>query len=35
MKIYRHLAVLCCLLVVPLLLTNFVAGSDTKEESQE
>src|SRR5208283_4424230 len=32
MKIYRYLAVLCCLLVVPLLLTNFVAGSDTKKK---
>jgi plastocyanin len=32
MKNYRYLAVLCCLLVVPLLLTNFVAGSDTKKK---
>jgi hypothetical protein len=31
MKIYRYLAVLCCVLVVPLFLTNFVVGSDTKK----
>ena len=32
MKIYRYLAVLCCLFVLPLLLTNFVAGNDTKKK---
>jgi hypothetical protein len=32
MKIYRYLAALCCLFVLPLLLTNFVAGSDTKKK---
>ena len=32
MKIYRYLAALCCLFVLPLLLTNFVSGSDTKKK---
>ena len=32
MKIYRYLAALCCLFVLPLLLTNFVAGSDTQKK---
>ena len=32
MRIYRYLVALCCLFVLPLLLTNFVAGSDTKKK---
>jgi hypothetical protein len=32
MKIYRYLAALCCLFVLPLLLTNLVAGSDTQKK---
>src|SRR5271157_4476279 len=32
MKIYRYLAVLCCLAVPPLLLTSFIVGKDTKKK---
>src|SRR3974390_1509002 len=32
MKIYRYLAVLCCLFVLPLLLTSFIVGKDTKKK---
>lgn len=32
MKIHRYLAALCCLLVLPLLLANFVVGKDTKKK---
>src|SRR4029077_5437831 len=32
MKIYRYLAVLCCLFVLPLLFTNFIVGKDTKKK---
>ena len=32
MKIHRCLATLCCLLVLPLLLTSFVAGTDTQKK---
>ena len=32
MKIYRYLAVLCCLFVLPLLLTSFIIGKDTKKK---
>ena len=32
MKIYRYLAVLCCLFVLPLLLTSLTAGKDTKKK---
>ena len=32
MTIHRYLAVLCCLFAIPLLLTNLVAGGDTKKK---
>jgi plastocyanin len=32
MKIHCYLAALCCLFVLPLLLTSFVTGSDTKKK---
>jgi plastocyanin len=32
MKIYRYLAVLCCLFVLPLLLTSLIVGKDTKKK---
>jgi plastocyanin len=32
MKIYRYLAVLCCLFVLPLLLTSLMVGKDTKKK---
>jgi len=32
MKICRCLTVLCCLFVLPLLLTNFIVGNDTKKK---
>ena len=32
MKIYRYLAVLCCLFVLPLLLTSLIVGKDTKRK---
>jgi plastocyanin len=32
MKIYRNLVVLCCLFVLPLLLTSLIAGKDTKKK---
>ena len=32
MKIHRYLAVLCCLFVLPLLLTSFIVGKDTKKK---
>jgi hypothetical protein len=32
MKIYRYVAALCCLFVLPLLLTGFIAGKDTKKQ---
>jgi plastocyanin len=32
MKMYRYLAVLCCLLVLPLLFTSFIVGKDTKKK---
>jgi hypothetical protein len=32
MGIYRYLAATCCLLVVPLLVTSFIVGQDTKKK---
>jgi hypothetical protein len=32
MKIYRYLAVLGCLFVLPLLLTSLIVGKDTKKK---
>jgi plastocyanin len=32
MKVYRYIAVLSCLFVVPLLLSSFMAGKDTKKK---
>src|SRR4029077_8225291 len=32
MKFYRYLAVLCCLFVLPLFLTSFMIGNDTKNK---
>jgi len=32
MKFYRYLAVLCCLFVLPLFLTSFMIGKDTKKK---
>jgi plastocyanin len=32
MKIYRYLAVLGCLFVLPLILTEFIVGKDTKKK---
>jgi len=32
MKIYRYLAGLCCLFVLTLTLTSFIAGKDTKKK---
>jgi plastocyanin len=32
MKIYRYLAILCCLFVLPVLLTGFLDGKDTKKK---
>lgn len=32
MKMYRYFAVLCCLLVLPLLFTGFIVGKDTKKK---
>jgi len=32
LQLRRYLAVLCCLLVAPLLLTSFIAGRDTKKK---
>ncbi len=32
MKIRRYLAALCCLFVLPLLLTNFIVGKDTPKK---
>jgi plastocyanin len=32
MKIRRYLAALCCLFVLPLLLTNFIVGEDTSKK---
>jgi hypothetical protein len=32
MKMYRYVAVLCCLLVLPLLFTSFIVGKDTKKK---
>ena len=32
MKIYRYLAVLCWLFIMPLLLTSFIIGKDTKKK---
>ena len=32
MGIYRYLAAACCLSVVPLLVTSFIVGQDTKKK---
>jgi plastocyanin len=32
MKMYRYFAVLCCLLVLPLLFNSFIVGKDTKKK---
>jgi hypothetical protein len=32
MKIYRYLAVLACVFVLPLLMTSFVIGKDSKKK---
>ena len=32
MGIYRYLAAACCLFVVPLLVTSFITGQDTKKK---
>jgi hypothetical protein len=35
MKIYRYLAALCCLFVLPLLLTSYLVGKDTKKKVKD
>jgi plastocyanin len=32
MKIHRYLAALCCLVVLPLVLTSFIVGKDTQKK---
>ena len=35
MKIYRYLAILSCMFVLPLLLTGFMTGKDTKKKIKD